>query len=85
MLASDCDTWDTVISWVPQGSILAPGFSAIYIYIYIYIYVNDLPDMVKNTAKMFSNDTKLYKAVENKSDCDQLQSYLNALLLWSRT
>ena len=34
---------------------------------------------------MFADNTKLHKAVENKSYCDQLQNDLNALSLWFRT
>ena len=43
---------ENVRSGVPQGSILGP--------LLVLLYVNDLPDSVKATAKMFADDKKIY-------------------------
>ena len=45
----------------------------------ILLYVNDLPDSVKATAKMFADDTKLYSNISTLSDCEALQDDLNKL------
>ena len=50
ILKNGVSQWLPVTSGVPQGSILGP--------ILFLIYVNDLPDYVSNTAKMFADDTK---------------------------
>jgi len=43
--------WIDVISNVPQGSVLGP--------LLFLIFVQDLPDWVKNSIKMFADDTKI--------------------------
>ncbi len=68
--------WTNVSSGVPQGSILGP--------VLFLLYVNDLPDSVVATAKMFADDTKLYKGIHNKEDCQELQDDLNELSAWSK-
>ena len=76
ILRNGSSNWQPVISGVPQGSILGP--------ILFLLYVNDLPDYVKHTAKMFADDTKLYTKINSVSDCEELQEDLNALAHWSR-
>ena len=52
--------WTQVISVVPQGTILGP--------ILFLFYVNDLPDHVTSTAKLFADDCKAYRAVRTRLD-----------------
>ena len=68
--------WARVISGVPQGTILGP--------LLFLFYINDLPDHVKSTAKMFADDCKIYTRIANTSDCVTLQDDLNSLSAWSR-
>ena len=75
LLREASSDWGDVTSGVPQGSILGP--------ILFLIYVNDIPDNISNTAKMFADDTKLYKPISNISDCHKLQQDLNSLAAWS--
>ena len=57
ILKNGVSQWLPVTSGVPQGSILGP--------ILFLIYVNDLPDYVSNTAKMFAGDTKAYSTIDS--------------------
>ena len=62
-------------SGVPQGSVLGP--------LLFLIFVNDLPDWVRSSIKMFADDTKLWTTVRNASDSKMLQEDLNRLKSWS--
>jgi hypothetical protein len=58
-----------VLSGIPQGSILGP--------ILFTIFINDLPQCIQSTCKIFADDTKIYGAASNSSiiqgDIDNLQ------------
>ena len=65
-----------VTSGIPQGSVLGP--------VLFTIYINDLPDLVHNTTKLFADDAKIYSVVNNANDQDDLQNDLKQLDKWSR-
>ena len=67
--------WVIVLSGIPQGSVLGP--------ILFVIFINDLPDMVKSTAKIFADDTKIFNRILNRDDHQQMQADLNYLVKWS--
>ena len=46
--------------------------------------VNDLPDCVNSTAKLFADDTKLYREIIDPDDCQEIQEDLNTLSAWSK-
>ena len=76
VLRNGVSSWKSVTSGVPQGSILGP--------VLFLLFVNDIPDSVATTAKMFADDTKLYHEISNIADCDTLQRDLNSLAAWSK-
>ena len=61
--------WKSVLSGVPQGSVLGP--------ILFLIYINDL-----NVLK-FADDTKLFRKVNTDGDKQYLQNDLDRLVKWS--
>ena len=66
----------TVLSGIPQGSILGP--------ILFVIYINDLPEIVKCGTCLFIDDTKTFRQITTKEDALQLQSDINSLEQWSQ-
>ena len=69
--------WTDVISGVPQGSVLGPTL--------FIMYVNDLPDYIKSSLRLFADDTKIYRPITSPNDIDLLQQDLNLLLNWCGT
>ena len=66
----------SVLSGIPQGSVLGP--------ILFIIYINDLPEVVNSDTYLFADDTKILRHVANQEDALQLQLDINSLELWSR-
>ena len=58
--------WTEVSSGVPQGSVLGP--------LLFILYVNDLPSEVSSFCKLFADDVKLYKDLENLEDFEMIQN-----------
>ena len=61
-----------VLSGIPQGSILGP--------ILFTVFINDLPDMIQTTCKIFADDTKIYDKATNST---KIQQDINKLQVWS--
>ena len=70
-------SWKPVISGIPQGSVLGP--------VLFFIYINDLPDHVKSSCKIFADDTKVYSKVDSLVETTELQKDLDNLVCWSKT
>ena len=58
-----------------KGSVLGP--------ITFTIYINDLPDTVINTTKLFADDTNIYSFIKNDKNIETLQKDLDILSKWS--
>ena len=52
--------WAIVLSGIPQGSVLGP--------ILFVIFINDLPDMIRSTVKIFADDTKIFHIMLSQDD-----------------
>ena len=64
-------SWVHVLSGVPQGSVLGP--------LLFLLYVNDLPDWIKSSIKMFADDTKLWSTISDVDDKQKLQDDLHKI------
>ena len=69
--------WISMISGVPQGSVLGP--------LLFLLYVNDNPNIIKSNVKMFADDTKLWRMIVKEGDSCDLQEWddLKRLQEWS--
>ena len=64
-----------VLSGVPQGTVLGP--------LLFLAYINDLPDAVRSPeARLFADDSLLYRKICNQSDQELLQQDLKCLENW---
>ena len=70
-VGSATSSWKQVTSGVPQGSVLGP--------LLFLLYVNDLPNAVSSTTKLFADDVKL---IGNAESPDKIQEDLNSLADW---
>ena len=60
ILNGSSSKWTPVISGVPQGTILGP--------LCFLLYINDLPDRISSSIKLFADDCKVYRDIRSKSD-----------------
>jgi len=63
-----------VESGVPQGSVLGPSL--------FLFYINDMPEGVKSTVRLFADDTIVYVTISNDTDAANLQNDLDKLAEW---
>lgn len=68
-------SWREVLSGVPQGSVLGP--------LLFLIYVNDIPEWMLSSIRLFADDTKLWTRISGPEDVAKLQQDLNRLQQWS--
>ena len=75
--ASSADS--TVLSGVPQGTVLGP--------LMFLLYVNDIGAKISplTTIKLFADDALLYRTINNPSDEQQLQHDLDTMIGWANT
>ena len=73
-VGKDFSSYTSVLSGIPQGSILGP--------ILFTIFINDLPDCAQSQCYIFADDTKIYNKSENH---DQIQNDIDSFLKWSDT
>ena len=64
-----------VTSGVPQGSVIAPPT--------FLLYINNLPDDITSTVKLYADDVLLYRSIDSIQDSIALQQDLNTLQEWA--
>ena len=70
--SSECE----VASGVPQGTVLGP--------LLFLLYINDMPEVVKSTTRLFADDALVYRVIECDKDASNLQKDLDSLQDWER-
>ena len=68
----DVSNWKSVLSGVPQGSVLG--------HLLFLIYINDLDDNITSNVLKFADDTKVFRKVNTDGD---LQNNRDRLVKWS--
>ena len=68
-------SWQPVKSGIPQGSVLGP--------VLFLIYINTIPDKIASKIYLFTDDAKLYRQIEDKSDVTRIHEDLQSLETWS--
>ncbi|KAH9594796.1 hypothetical protein MS3_00000503 [Schistosoma haematobium] len=74
---SKLSSWETVLSGVPQGTVLGP--------VLFLLYVNDLPCLLSSSVLLYADDVKIWRTIRCKSDSLELQNDLKKLSEWSQT
>ena len=69
-------SWTDVKSGIPQGSVLGP--------ILFVIFINDMPNNLLSNCKMFADDAKVSRVVNNFEGHETLQSDLYKMCQWSQ-
>ena len=67
--------WKSILSGVPQGSVLGP--------VLLLIYISDLVDNITSNALKFADDTHMFRKVNNDGDKQHLQNDIDKLVKWS--
>ena len=76
VIRGTCSRWTNVKSGVPQGTVLGP--------VMFLIYINDISDELESSAKLFADDMKVYRVLNNvEEDHNILQHDLTKLESWS--
>ena len=68
-------SWKSVMSGVPQGSVLGP--------ILFLVYINDLEEGGTGKLLQFADGTKLFRKVKEIGDKKNLQEDIDKLVKWS--
>ena len=63
-----------VVSGVPQGTVMGP--------LLFLVFINDLPESVNSSVKLFADDCLLYRPIRSTSDSTKLQDDLDKLEKW---
>ena len=73
----EVSSWKSVLSGIPQGSVLWP--------ILFVVYINDLEEGVTGTILKFADDSNLFRKAKEIGDNQKLQDDIDKLVKWSDT
>ena len=69
-------SWTSVLSGVPQGTVLGPSL--------FHMYINDISKKIMSNTKLFADDMKVYRILrDTKEDVEELQKDPIRLESWS--
>ena len=71
----EVSSWKSVLSGVPQGSVLGP--------ILFWVYINDLEEWVTGRILKCVDDIKLFRKTKEIGDKRKLQDEIDKLVRWS--
>ena len=71
----EVSSWKSVLSGVPQGSVLGP--------ILCLVYINNLEEGVTGKILKFADDTKLFRKTKEIGGKHNLQDDIDKLVKWS--
>ena len=70
----EVSSWKSILSGVPQGSVLGP--------ILVLVYIDDLEEGVTGNILKFADDTKLFRKTKEIGDKKKLQDDIDKLVRW---
>ena len=75
VVGGEMSSWKSVLSGVPQGSVVEP--------ILFLVYINDLEEGVTCRILTFADDTKLFRKAKEIGDKHKIHDDIDKLVKWS--